>query len=60
MIEKITLFHWNHVTWSWLKPMLTGGRKVKDQWEEELYEVEHHIAEGIPSYFVKNQQTEYS
>ena len=25
-------------------------RKVKDQWEEELYEVEGQVAEGIPSY----------
>ena len=32
-------------------------RKVKDRWEEELYEAEHQIAEGIPSYHVKNQQT---
>ena len=34
-----------------------GRRKVKDWWEEELYEVEHRIAEGIPSYLMKNQQT---
>ena len=33
-----------------------GKRKVKDQWEEELYEVEHQVAEGIPSYLVKNWQ----
>ena len=24
MIGKLTLFHWNQVTWSWLKPMPTG------------------------------------
>ena len=35
-------------------------RKVKDQWEEELYEVEHKIAEGIPSYLMKNQLTRCS
>ena len=34
-----------------------GKRKVKDQWEEELYEVEHQVAERVPSYLVKNQQT---
>ena len=33
-----------------------GRRKVKEQWEEP-YEVEHQIAEGIPSYLMKNQQT---
>ena len=37
-----------------------GRRKVKDQWEEELYEVECQIVEGIPSYLVKNQQTRCS
>ena len=34
-----------------------GRRKVKDWWEEEPYNVECQIAEGIPSYLVKNQQT---
>ena len=34
-----------------------GRRKVKDQWEEEPYEVERRIAEGVPSYLVKNHQT---
>ena len=37
-----------------------GRRKVKDQWEEELYEVEPQIAEGIPSYLMKNQWTRCS
>ena len=37
-----------------------GRRKVKDQWEEELYKVECRIAEGIPFYLMKNQQTGYS
>ena len=37
-----------------------GRRKVKDQWEEELYEVECKIAEGITSYLVKNQWTGWS
>ena len=32
-----------------------GKRKVQDQWEEELYEVEHQVAEGIPSYAMKNR-----
>ena len=32
----------------------SGKRKVKDQWEEELYEVEHQIAEGVPSYHMRN------
>ena len=35
-----------------------GRRKVKDQWE--LYEVECRIAEGIPSYLMKNQWTRHS
>ena len=34
-----------------------GKRKVKDQWEEEPYEVEHQVAEEVPSYLVKTQQT---
>ena len=37
-----------------------GKRKVKDQWEEELYEEECQVVEGIPSYLVKNQWTECS
>ena len=32
-----------------------GRRKMKDQWEEEPYEVECRIAEGTPSYLLKNQ-----
>ena len=32
-------------------------RKVKDQWEEEPYEMECQVSEGIPSYLMKNQQT---
>ena len=32
-----------------------GKRKVKDQWEEEPYEVEHQVGEGVPSYLMKNQ-----
>ena len=34
-----------------------GNRKVKDQWEEEPYKVKHQVAEGVPSYLVKNQWT---
>ena len=34
-----------------------GRMKVQDQWEEEPYEVEHQVAEGVPSYLMKNQQT---
>ena len=30
---------------------------MKDWWEEELYKVECHVAEGIPSYLVKIQWT---
>ena len=37
-----------------------GKRKVKGQWEEELYEVECQVAEGIPSYLMKNWQMECS
>ena len=32
-----------------------GRRKMKDWWEEEPYKVECIIAEGIPSYLVKNR-----
>ena len=38
----------------------TGRRKLKDQWEEEPYEVEGRIAAGIPSYLMENQQTRHS
>ena len=38
----------------------SGRRKAEDWWEEEPYEVECHITEGIPSYLVKNQQTGHS
>ena len=31
-----------------------GERKVKDQWEEQLYEVECQVPDGIPSYLMKN------
>ena len=34
-----------------------GKRKVKDWWEEELCEVENQVAEGVPSYLLKNQWT---
>ena len=34
-----------------------GWRKVKDWWLEEPYEVEHQVAEGVPSHLMKNQQT---
>ena len=34
-----------------------GKRKVKDWWEEEMYEVEHQVTDGIPLYLVKNQWT---
>ena len=32
-------------------------RKVKDQWEEELYKVEYQVAEGVPSCLKKNHWT---
>ena len=32
-------------------------QKVKDWWEEEPYEVECQVVEGIPSYLLKNQWT---
>ena len=34
-----------------------GKRRLKDWWEEEPYKVECQVAEGIPSYLVKNQWT---
>ena len=33
-----------------------GKRKIKDRWEEETWEVMHHIATDIPFYKVTNQQ----
>ena len=38
----------------------TGRKKLKDQWEEELYKVKHQVAEGISSYLMRNQQTGFS
>ena len=35
----------------------SGRRKVKDWWEKEPYKVECQVAEGIPSYLIRNQQT---
>ena len=32
-----------------------GKRKVKDWWEQELYEVECCVADGVPLYLLKNQ-----
>ena len=37
-----------------------GRRKAKDPWEEEPYEVEQQILEGVPSYLMKNQWTRCS
>ena len=34
-----------------------GKRKVKDQWEEELYEVLCQVTEGVSSNLMKNKQT---
>ena len=51
-------FHWSQVTWSWLKPMPTGGEgMMKDQWEEEPYEVECQVVQkaSLPI-LMKNQQ----
>ena len=60
MIGKLTPFSWNPMTLSWLKPMPMGRRKVKDQWKEDPYKVEFQVAEGIPSYLMKNQWTGHS
>ena len=49
MLGKLMPFHWNQVTWSWLKLTHTGGKEVKDWWEEEPYKVEHQVVEGMPS-----------
>ena len=32
-----------------------GKRKLKDRWEEETWEVVHHITTDVPSYKVTNQ-----
>ena len=34
---------------------LKGKRKIKDQWEEETWEVVHQIVSDVPSYKVMNQ-----
>ena len=42
-------FHWSQVTLVLARAdAYRGRRKVKDQWEEEPYEVEHQVAEGNP------------
>ena len=33
-----------------------GKSKVQDWWEEELYEVEHQVAEGVLLYLMKNKR----
>ena len=43
MTGRLMPFHWRQVTWSWLRLVPTGKRKVKDQWEVEPYEVEHQV-----------------
>ena len=35
-------------------------RKVRDWWDKEPYEVECQVAEGMPSYLLKNQWTRCS
>ena len=53
--ERFMPFHWRQVTLSWLKLMPTSGkRKVKDQWEEGPYKVEHQVSQGIP--FVPHEE----
>ena len=37
-----------------------GRRKVKDWWEEEPYKGEQQVAEGVPSYLIRNQWTGHS
>ena len=32
-----------------------GKRKIKDRWEEDTWEVVHHITTDVPSYEVTNQ-----
>ena len=32
-----------------------GKRKIKDRWEEEIWEMVHQIAADVPSYKVTNQ-----
>ena len=61
MIVKLMPFHLNQATWLLAKANSCKRRRnVKDQWEEELYKVECWIAEGVPSYLMKNQQTRCS
>ena len=36
------------------------GRKMKDSWKEEPYKVECQVAEGVPSYHMRIQQTGHS
>ena len=53
-------FHWNQLMWSWLKPMPTGEEESGGLLEEELYEVGCQVAEGVPSYLMRNQWTRCS
>ena len=58
LIERLMPFHWNQVTWSWLKLMPTREREESEGlvggWT--IWKGVHQIAEGIPSYLLKNWQ----
>ena len=51
-------FHWNQVTWSWLKPMPTGGTgKWRTGGRRNHMKWSANVVEGIPSYLMRNQWT---
>ena len=56
MIGKLMPFHWNLVTWSWLKltPTRGGGKWRTDGWKNCMY---YQVIEGVPFYLMKNQWT---
>ena len=58
MIERLMPFSLEPGNLVLAKPnACKGKRKVKDQWEEELYNVKCWVTDGVPSYLMKNQWT---
>ena len=58
MTGKLMLFHWRQVMWSWLKLTPTGGRgKWRTGGRRNHIKWNTQVAEGVPLYLMKNQQT---
>ena len=58
MIERLMPFHWNQVTWSWLKPMPTRGRgKWRTSWRRNCTDWSARLLKASLPTSWKNQQT---